>query len=276
MATITTTGPDSVKLHYTDTGGTGRPLVMVHPWPLSGEIFERNLAAFTGAGNRVITYDRRGFGQSYQPATGYDFDTLTADLGDVITQLDLQDAVILGYSMGGGEVVRYCASFGTDRIAGLVLSGSICPAMCITDDNPDGAMPMSAFEELRQACLDDPTGYLEQSIDAHFTNNHGLAISSHERQLAYNIAFQASNRAAADSILTWATDLREDCRQVDVPALVLHGDQDHSVPLAVSSARAGQYLPNSQLVVVPEGTHCLNITHQEVWENAILEFVARL
>ena len=134
------TTPDQVNLNYTDIG-SGRPIVMIHGWPLSGVAFEGNARVLADAGYRVITYDRRGFGRSGKPKDGYDYDTLAADLDALITTLDLHDAVLLGFSMGGGEVARYLGTRGSERVAGAILSGSICPAMCLTEDNPDGAMP---------------------------------------------------------------------------------------------------------------------------------------
>jgi len=276
MPTITTTGDKPIALHYTDTGGEGRPIVLIHGWPLSGEAFADNRAALVRDGHRVITYDRRGFGRSDKPKGGYEYDTLASDLNDLMTTLDLQDAVILGFSMGGGEVARYCSTYGTDRLAGTVLSGSICPALCIRDDNPDGAMPMSGFEGMADACAHDKNGFLDQFITWFFSNDEGLTVDEATRRVSLRIALQCDQDAAVACILAWGTDLRDDCTKIDVPTLVLHGDGDQNVPLAKSSARVGEYIPNSQLYVVRGGPHGLNVSNQAEWEGLLLRFLETL
>lgn len=276
MPTITIAGPDPVSLYFEDTGGPGRPLVLVHGWPLSGEAFSENVQAFTAAGLRVITYDRRGFGRSDKPADGYDYDTLSSDLNRLLTELDLDDAVLLGFSMGGGEVARYVGMHGTNRLAGIVLSSSICPALAITDDNPDGAMPVSAFMDMAQQCSDDHDGFLEEFTTAFFSNNDGLTVNEETRQQALFIARQSDPRAASLTIEAWATDLREDCARIDIPLLVLHGDGDQNVPAAASSMRMRALVQHAELHVIEGGPHGLNVSHQHEWESAILRFVAKL
>lgn len=276
MPTLTTTGPTPVTLHFEDTGGTGQPLVLVHGWPLSGEAFDANVPAFTATGLRVITYDRRGFGRSEKPRDGYDYDTLSSDLNDVMAELNLHDAILLGFSMGGGEVARYVGKYGTGRLAGIVLSSSICPALAITDDNPDGAMPASALSDMAQQCAEDHDGFLEQFTTAFFSNDDGLAVSEDVRQRALTIARQSDPRAASRTIEAWGTDLREDCAAIDVPLLVLHGDGDQNVPLSASSQRLPGIVEHAELHVIKGGTHGLNVSHQAEWEQAILQFVTSL
>mgnify|MGYP002737770383 CR=1 FL=1 len=276
MPKMSTSGDAPIQLHYTDTGGEGRPLVLIHGWPLSGESFRVNEKSFTAAGLRVITYDRRGFGQSDKPADGYHYDRLASDLDDLMGLLDLRDAVILGFSMGGGEVARYCSRYGTGRLSGVILSGSICPALCQTEDNPDGAMPMSAFQEMADACRADHQGFLGQFITSFFSNNDGLAVDDDTRGEALSIAMQSDRNAAAESILAWATDLRSDCERIHVPALVIHGDGDQNVPPAASSERAARLIPNARLHMIAGGTHGSNISHQAEWEKAVTDFIADL
>ena len=276
MPTLTIAGPNPVTLHFEDTGGSGRPLVLVHGWPLSGEAFSGNVPAFTAAGLRVITYDRRGFGQSDKPHDGYDYDTLSSDLNHVLTELDIDDAVLLGFSMGGGEVARYVGKHGTNRLAGIVLSSSICPALAVTDDNPDGAMPVTAFKDMAQQCSGDHDGFLDQFTTAFFSNDGGLTVSEEMRQRALTIALQSDPRAASLTIEAWATDLREDCAGIDVPLLVLHGDGDQNVPAAASSIRMPALVEHAELHVIEGGPHGLNVSHKDEWEAAILRFVAAL
>ncbi|RMB59744.1 alpha/beta fold hydrolase [Tessaracoccus antarcticus] len=276
MPDITTTGDRPVTLHYTDTGGGGRAIVLIHGWPLSGEAFRTNIPALSAAGLRVITYDRRGFGQSDKPSGGYDFDTLSADLADLMSALDLQDAVLLGFSMGGGEVARYIGTHGTGRLAGVVLSSSICPALAVTDDNPDGAMPVEAFQDMARQCAADHPGFLDQFTTAFFSNEDGLTVSEATRQEALAIALQSDPGAASMTIEAWATDLRDDCAAIDVPLLVLHGDGDQNVPLAASSQRLPELVSGSSLHIVAGGPHGLNLSHQAEWEQAVVEFVAGL
>ena len=276
MPTITTRSMQPVTLYYTDTGGNGRPIVLVHGWPLSGESFLPNTPTFTAAGLRVITYDRRGFGESEKPHDGYDYDTLSSDLNDLMTHLDLKDAVLLGFSMGGGEVARYVSKYGTARLSGAVLSSSICPALAKTKDNPDGAMPLAAFEGMAKQCADDHPKFVDEFTTAFFSNDDGLAVDESTRQEALTLALQSDPRAASLTIMAWATDLREDCARIDVPLLVLHGDGDQNVPSVASSERMPDVVEGAQLHVVKGGTHGLNVSHQEEWEKAILEFVEGL
>ena len=269
------TTPDQVNLHYTDIG-TGRPIVLIHGWPLSGAAFEDNAAVFADAGYRVITYDRRGFGASGKPREGYDYDTLAGDLDALLTGLDLTGAVLLGFSMGGGEVARYLGTRGSGRVTGAILSGSICPALCITDDNPDGAMPREGFQELADACAADHAGFVDQFCTWFFSNNDGLTVPEEVRAKAVAIAHQSAPHAAVATILSWATDLRADCRRIDIPLLAIHGDGDQNVPLANSSARLAEFVPDSRLVVIEGGPHGSNVSHAELWNRAVLDFLAQV
>lgn len=273
MPTVTTN--HDVKLHYTDAG-QGRAVVLSHGWPLSGEAFAANEAALVDAGHRVIRYDRRGFGRSDKPTTGYDYDTLADDLDALLTGLDVRDAVILGFSMGGGDVLRYLSRQGSDRVAGLVLSGSVAPMLGITEDNPDGAMPVQAFMDMADTFQQDPDDFLTGFLTNFFSNDEGLQVSDQDRAAARTIAEQADVAAAAECIRIWPTDLREDCRRVAVPTLIIHGDGDQNVPLEPSSRRAHDLVPGSRLHVIEGGTHGANLSHQALWEAALLDFLESL
>ncbi|MBK8462257.1 MAG: alpha/beta hydrolase [Nigerium sp.] len=276
MPKLTLPGEAGIQLHYTDSGGDGRPVVLIHGWPMSGASFDANVPALTAAGHRVVTYDRRGFGQSDQPTDGYDYDTLASDLNDLMTGLDLTDAVILGFSMGGGEVARYIATYGEDRLAGAVLSGSICPALGKTDDNPDGAMPLDAFEGMAQQCEADQPAFLDQFTTWFFSNNEGLTVPEEVRQQALAIALQASPVAGPACIRIWPTDLRDDCAKITVPLLVIHGDGDQNVPLAASGARMPQVVPHARLHVIEGGPHGANVSHTDEWDRVLAEFLGGL
>ena len=274
MSTLTTA--DGVQLHFTDSGGEGRPLVLVHGWPLSGASFEVNIPALAAAGYRVVTYDRRGFGQSGKPETGYDYETLADDLSAVLEQLDLSDAVLLGFSMGGGEVARLAGGRRHPRVGAVIFSGAITPALCLTDDNPDGAMPFDAFQGMSDQCAADRDGFLDQFITWFYsTGEGGLQVDEATRQAALAIAHQSSPVAGPATILIWADDLRDDCRRIAVPTLVIHGDGDVNVPLAKSSARMPEYVSQAELVVIDGAPHGANISHQTQWEAAILDFLTR-
>lgn len=276
MAKFTVPGETPVELHYEDSGGDGRPVVLIHGWPLSGEAWSKQVPALTEAGHRVITYDRRGFGRSDKPATGYEYDTLAADLDALMTELDLSDAVIVGFSMGGGEVARYIGNHGEERLAGAVLAGAIPPALCKTDDNPDGGMPIDGFEELRDNCRDNREGFLEQFMTWFFSNPNELAVSPKELDEALSIASQASDRAMQDCIMAWATDFRSDLDKFTVPTLVIHGDSDNNVPFEASGKRSAETIKGAKLHVIEGGPHGMTTSHADEFNAALLEFLAEL
>lgn len=274
MPTLTT--PGGVNLHYTDTGGQGRPLVLIHGWPLSGEAFAGNIETFTQAGYRVVTYDRRGFGASDHPTGRIDYDVLAEDLAAVLDTLDLYGAVILGFSMGGGEVARFLGRRDASRVAAAIFSGAITPALCITDDNPDGGMPIDGFKQMAEQCRDDRDGFLDSFITTFFSNDDGLQVDEAVRGEAKRIAHLSDPVTAVATILLWATDLRRDCQEIKVPTLVVHGTQDHNVPFEPSAARMTQYVPHAEVVSIPGAPHGANVTHKTLWEAMILDFLARL
>ncbi len=275
MPTLTTA--DNVTLHYTDTGGTGRPLVLVHGWPLSGEAFAGNIPTFVDAGYRVVTYDRRGFGRSGKPSGDVDYDILADDLAAVVSHLALRGAVLLGFSMGGGEVARYFSRHSSEPIAGAIFSGSIAPALCVTDDNPDGAMPIDGFQGLAEQCAADHPGFVDQFVTNFYSSaDGGLQVDEETRQAAVAIGRRSDPRTAVQTILLWATDLRADCRAIKVPTLAIHGDGDLNVPIDASSRRLPDYVDGAELVVIEGGPHGSNVSHKQQWEGAILDFLGRL
>ena len=274
MPNLTT--PDGVRLHYTDTGGDGRPLVLIHGWPLSGAAFAKNVPAFTDAGYRVITYDRRGFGESDKPDGGYDYDTLASDAASLLEQLDLHGAVVLGFSMGGGEAA-HLAGRRNPRLAGVIFSGAITPALGIFDDNPDGAMPFSAFEDMSRACETDRDGFLDSFITTFYsTEEGGLQVDEAVRRESLDIAHQSAEKAAVQTILIWATDLRDFVETIEVPTLVIHGDADQNVPVEKSAERMPRYVPQAKLAIIEGAPHGANVSHHVQWESSILDFLETL
>ncbi|WP_040158323.1 alpha/beta fold hydrolase [Nigerium massiliense] len=277
MPDITVPGESPVKLHYTDTGGDGRPVVLIHGWPLSGESWAHQTDALESAGHRVVTYDRRGFGRSDQPGTGNDYDTLSDDLAALLDQLDLRDAVIVGFSMGGGEVARYIGKHGTDRLAGAVLAAAVTPALAQTDSNPDGAMPQSGFEEMQEQCRADREGFLKEFMTTFFsTEKGGLQVSAEELDLALDITEQAEDTALVETIGIWGTDLRADLEKCDVPLLVIHGDSDQNVPFAASGQRVPEFVPQAKVVEIAGGPHGINVSHAHQFNVALLDFLRNL
>ena len=266
---------DQVELHYEDHG-TGKPVVLIHGWPLSGRSWEAQVPALVEAGYRVVTYDRRGFGGSSQPFDGYDYDTFADDLDAVLTALDLREATLVGFSMGGGEVVRYIARHGTDRVAKAVLAAAVPPYLFKSDDNPDGGLDEATIEAFETGVRTDRIAFLDE-----FTRNFFAAgtrtdlVSEPFRLYNRDIAAFASPKGTLDCIAAFGrTDFRGDLEKVDVPTLVIHGDSDAIVPFEVSGKRSAEAIEGSTLVVVEGGPHGLNATHPQQFNQALLDFLA--
>ena len=220
------------KLHVDDTGGSGRPVVLIHGWPLSGEAFKDNVPAIQNAGYRVITYDRRGFGRSDKPMTGYTYDTLTEDLHTLLSELELNDATLVGFSMGGGEVARYFSKYGSERLRSVVFASAVTPYMAKTPDNPDGPLEQKQAAEMTANLTKNQDSFYDEFTTEFFSVNGQLKVSEEQRQEALALCEQANKRAALACMAAFGeTDFREDLTKVSVPALVLHGDGDATVPL---------------------------------------------
>ena len=279
--TVDTENLTPIDLHYTDQGA-GRAILLIHGWLLSGKAWERQIPALVDAGYRVVTYDRRGFGQSSQPWTGYDYDTLVSDLDALLEHLDLRDVVLVGFSMGGGEVVRYLARHGTKgRIAGIVLAAAVTPYLYKADDNPDGGLDDATIEQFQNGVRGDRLDFLDNFMNDFFSSGTGLLaekalISEPNRQYHVAIAAHASPKGALDCITEWGcTDFRADLAKVTVPTLVIHGDTDQLVPIEISGRRSHEAILGSKLVVIEGGPHGLNVTHAEQFNAALLDFLGR-
>ena len=264
----------SVRLHVDDTGGSGRPVVLIHGWPLSGESWSLQVAPLSAAGYRVVTYDRRGFGRSDKPSKGYDYDTLAEDLSKVLEELDLTDVTLVGFSMGGGEIARYVATHGEDRLHSVVFAAAVPPYLLKTDDNPDGPLTAEAAAGLEAALRADRETFFDTFLHAFFSANGELKVTESQRQEALRLALQSDQTAALGCMQAWGTtDFRDDLTKVTVPTLVIHGDSDATVPLEGSGARTHQAIPHSQLVVIPDAPHGLNVSHPDPFNIALLEFL---
>lgn len=267
-----------VEIHYEDSGGSGRPVVLVHGWPLSGASWSDLTPVLEGEGYRVIRYDRRGFGQSAKPgaASSYDYDTLTGDLDALITQLDLQDASLVGFSMGGGEVARYVGTHGQDRLHSIVFAGAIPPFLLKDDDeNPGGGLDRDTAAGFQTALSQDREGFLDEFLTNFFSANGELKVTEEQRQAALALAAQADLHAAVSCIQSWLTDFRADLAKVTVPTLVVHGDSDGIVPFEVSGKRTHEAVPGSELVVIEQGPHGINTSHPDEFNAAVVAFLAK-
>ncbi len=265
-----------VELYYEDHG-TGTPVVLIHGWPLSGRSWESQVPALIEAGHRVVTYDRRGFGNSSQPYGGYDYDTFAADLNALLEHLDLREVTLVGFSMGGGEVVRYIGSYGTDRIAKAVLAAAVPPYLYKSDDNPDGGLGDEDIAGFEAGVRGDRIAFLDQFTTGFFAAGDKTdLISEPQRIYARDIAAFASPKGTLDCISAFGrTDFREDVAKIDIPTLVLHGDSDAIVPFEVSGKRSHKAIAGSELVLVEGAPHGLNATHAEEFNAALLAFLAR-
>ena len=277
MKLITTTDAASgeeIKLAYFDYG-KGKPVVLIHGWPLCKEMFEYQLEALVGAGFRVIGYDRRGFGKSDQPWDGYDYDTLTDDLKAVIDQLNLSDVTLVGFSMGGGEVARYFTRYGGENVSKVVLISSVVPYMPQTDDNPDG-VPQDKLEEMANKAKDDRIGFLDTFGKQFF----GVNLVSHPVStpyLEYNrmLASMASPKATLECMKAFAyTNFRADAVNINVPTLIIHGDSDKTVPIETSSKRAAELIKNNQYIVYAGAPHGLFYTEKERLNQDLVSFIS--
>ncbi len=271
----TLTAAPNVDLHYVDQG-TGKPVVLIHGWPLSGASWSNQVPALLDAGYRVVTYDRRGFGQSSQPEDGYDYDTFAADLHAVLTTLDLTEVTLVGFSMGGGEVVRYLATYGPERIAKAVLAAAVPPYLYKSEDNPDGGLDDATIASFEDGVKSDRLGFLDAFATNFFSAGGELKVPEDVRKDAIAVASGASPKGTLDCIAAFGrTDFRGDLAKVTVPTLVIHGDSDGIVPFEVSGQRSADLISDSTLVVVKGAPHGFNASHKDEFNAALLEFLAR-
>jgi non-heme chloroperoxidase len=271
MPYIETSGAPATRLHYRDAGA-GRPVVLIHGWPLSHRMWESQIAALTDAGCRCIAYDRRGFGESGRPEGGYDYDTFAADLHDLITALDVRDVVLAGFSMGAGEVVRYLARHGAERVGRAMLLGGVPPFLLRTPDNPDG-IGADVFDGMIAAVKADRIGFLEQFFPNFYNYEAGGGTSADLLAWSKWIAWGASPLATHRCITAFGTtDFRQDLPGIAVPTLIVHGDADRIVPIDISARRAHAAIDGSRLEVIPGAPHGMAATHGPRLTELMVEF----
>jgi non-heme chloroperoxidase len=272
--TVGTENGAPIEIHYEDHG-SGQPVVLIHGYPLNGNSWERQERELLAAGYRCVSYDRRGFGRSSQPTVGYDYDTFAADLSALLEHLDLRDAVLCGFSMGTGEVVRYLAAFGSARVSKAVLLGVIPPFVLKTDDNPEG-IDRDVFEGIKAGIASDRYAFFKSFFD-NFYNIDVLGperISEQAVQASFNVAAGTSPYASYAVVDTWLTDFRADLAKIDVPTLVMHGTADRILPFAVTAARLGALIADVMVIPVEGGPHNIGWTHHGEVNRALLSFLA--
>ena len=264
------------KVHVDDTGGTGRPVVLIHGWPLSGEAWKEQLPAIADAGYRAVAYDRRGFGRSDKPSGGYDYDTLADDLESLLDELDLTGVTLVGFSMGGGEVARYVSRHGEQRVRSVVFAAAVPPYLQQTPDNPDGPLTQELADEMESGLKADRDAFFQDFTTKFFSAGDDLKVSESQRQDALRLCLQSEQDAALGCMEAFGTtDFRGDLPKITVPTLVIHGDSDATVPFEGSGARTHAAVPQSQLVVVPDAPHGFNVSHADAFNTALLEFLRR-
>ncbi len=264
-----------ISLYYEDHG-SGDPVVLIHGYPLSGASWERQIPALLEAGHRVITYDRRGFGRSSQPTTGYNYDTFAEDLHKLLTHLKLREFALVGFSMGGGEIARYIGRHGSKGVTKAVFISSVPPFLLKTPDNPEG-VDRAVFDGIEKAITADRYAFFTEFFKNFYNTDQllGKRISEQAVQASWNVAAGASATASLACVPAWYEDFRKDLARIDVPTLVIHGDSDRIVPFTAAGQRTAQLVKGAQLHVVKEGPHAVIWTHAEEVTPALVEFLGR-
>jgi pimeloyl-ACP methyl ester carboxylesterase len=262
-----------IELYYEDHG-SGRPVILIHGYPLSGASWEKQMPALLKAGCRVITYDRRGFGKSSQPTDGYNYDTFAADLQKLIAHLGVQDVTLVGFSMGGGEIARYFGKYGSRGISKAVIIGGVPPFLLKTSDNPEG-VDAGVFDGIKKAVAADRYAFFTGFFKNFFNTDvfAGQRVSDEVVRASWNLAAGASATASLACVPTWHEDFRQDVARIDVPTLVIHGDADRIVPLEAAGARTAKLVNGARLVVIKGGPHCITWTHADEVNTELVSFL---
>jgi pimeloyl-ACP methyl ester carboxylesterase len=264
-----------IQLYYEDHG-SGDPVVLIHGYPLSGASWEKQIPVLLEAGHRVITYDRRGFGKSSQPTTGYNYDTFAEDLHKLVTHLKLRNLALVGFSMGGGEVARYVGKHGSKGVSKAVIIGGIPPYLLKTADNPDG-VDASVFEGIQETVAADRYAFFTEFFKNFFNTDVflGKRISEQAVQASWNVAASASATASLACVPTWHEDFRNDVARIDVPTLVIHGDADRIVPIKASGEKTAKLVKGARLATIKDGPHAVNWTHADEVNAELVNFLGK-
>ena len=265
----------NIDLYYEDHG-SGKPVVLIHGYPLSGASWEKQLPILLAAGHRVITYDRRGFGKSSQPTTGYNCDTFAEDLHNLVAKLKLRDFSLAGFSMGGGEVARYLGKYGSKGVNKAVIISGVPPFLLKTPDNPEG-VDGSVFEGIKKAVAADRYAFFTEFFKNFYNTDLllGKRVSEQAVQASWNLAAGASATASLACVPTWHEDFRNDLSKIEVPTLVIHGDADRILPITASGERTAKLIKGARFVVVKDGPHCITWTHADEVNTALLNFLGK-
>ena len=265
----------SIHLYYEDHG-SGHPVLLIHGYPLSSASWEKQVPALLGAGYRVIAYDRRGFGKSSQPTSGYNYDTFAEDLHKLVTHLKVRDFTLVGFSMGGGEVARYIGKHGSKEVSKAVIIGGVPPFLLKTADNPEG-VDKAVFDGIEKAVAADRYAFFTEFFKNFYNTDVylGKRVSEQAVQASWNVAGIASAVASLACVSTWYEDFRQDVAKIDVPTLVIHGDSDRIVPFSAAGQRTAKLIPGAELVVIKDGPHNVAWTHTDEVNGALLTFLAK-
>jgi pimeloyl-ACP methyl ester carboxylesterase len=263
-----------ISLYYEDHG-SGDPVVLIHGYPLSGASWEKQLPPLLAAGRRVITYDRRGFGKSSQPTTGYNYDTFAADLRQLILRLNLRNFTLVGFSMGGGEVARYIGKYGSTGVSKAVIIGGVPPYLLKTADNP-GGVDAAVFEGIQNAVAADRYAFFSEFFKNFFNTDvlMGKRISEDAVRASWIVASGCSATASYACVATWHEDFRQDVAKIDVPTLVIHGEADRIVPIGAAGAQTAKLVRGARLAPIKDGPHAVNWTHAEEVNSELVAFLA--
>src|SRR6201998_456135 len=275
MPYVTVGKENSSDMHlYYEDHGSGDPVVLIHGYPLSGASWEKQVPVLLEAGHRVIAYDRRGFGKSSQPTTGYNYDTFAEDLHKLVTHLKLRKFALVGFSMGGGEVARYIGKHGSKEVSKAVIISGVPPFLLKTADNPEG-VEGSVFEGIQKAVAADRYAFFTDFFKNFYNSDLLLGKRVREQvvQARWNIAAGASATASLACVPTWHEDFREDLARIDVPTLVMHGEADRILPIAAAGQRTAKLIKGARLLVLKDGPHCIPWTHAEDVNAELLSFL---
>jgi non-heme chloroperoxidase len=271
--TVGNENSSDIELYYEDHG-SGKPIILIHGYPLNGASWEKQLPVLLNAGYRVITYDRRGFGKSSQPTTGYNYDTFAEDLHKLVTELKLSDFSLAGFSMGGGEVARYIGRYGSKGVNKAVIISGVPPYLLKTADNSEG-VDASVFAGIEKAVAADRYAFFTEFFKNFYNTDVllGKSVSEEVVQASWNVAAAASATASLACVPTWHEDFRKDVARIDVPTLVMHGDADRILPITAAGMRTAKLIKGARLLVVKDGPHCITWTHAEEVNAGLLSFL---